>query len=74
MREVASCRLIKALRGKPTLSGCSKNGEDAGVTIVAAGGGLLWVAAAVALVGFLLAKLSHPLSIVEELLDCVFMI
>jgi hypothetical protein len=65
--------LIKALRGKPTLSGCSKNGEDAGVTIVAAGDGLLWVAA-VALVGFLLAKLLHPLLVGEELLDCVFMI
>jgi hypothetical protein len=65
--------LIKALRGKPILNGCSKNGEDARVTIIAAGDGLLWVAA-VALVGYLLAKLLHPLSVVEELLDCVFMI
>jgi hypothetical protein len=65
--------LIKALRGKPTLNGCSKNGEGAGVTIAVAGDGLLLVAA-VALVGFLLAKLLHPLSVVEELLDCVFMI
>jgi hypothetical protein len=65
--------LIKALRGKPTLNGCSKNGEDAGVAIAVAGDGLLWVAA-VALVGFLLAKLLHPLLVVEELLDCVFMI
>jgi hypothetical protein len=46
---------------------------DAGVTIAEAGDGLLWVAA-VALVGFLLVKLLHPLSVVEELLDCVFMI
>jgi hypothetical protein len=30
--------------------------------------------AAVALVGYLLAKLLHPLLVVEELLDCVFMI
>jgi hypothetical protein len=65
--------LIKALRGKPTLNGCSKNGEDVGATIVAAGDGLLWVAA-VALVEYLRAKLLHPLSVVEELLDCVFMI
>jgi hypothetical protein len=65
--------LIKALRGKPTSNGCSKNGEDAGVTIVVAGDGLLWVAA-VALVGYLLAKLLHPLSVVEVLLDCEFMI
>jgi hypothetical protein len=46
---------------------------DAGVTIAAAGGGLLW-AAAVALVEYLLAKLLHPLLVGEELLDCVFMI
>ena len=59
MREAASCRSIKALRGKPTLNGCSKNWEDAGVAIAAAGDGLLWVAT-VALVGFHLAKLSHP--------------
>ena len=65
--------MIKALRGKPTLNGCSKNGEDAGVTIAAAGDGLLWEAA-VALVEYLLAKLLHPLSVGEELLDCVFMI
>ena len=68
--------MIKALRGRLTLDECSKNEEDGVnavvVTRLGAADGLVELAA-IALVELLLAR-SHPLSTIEELLDCVFMI
>ena len=68
--------MIKALRGRLTSDECSKNEEDVVnavvVTRLGAADGLVELAA-IALVELLLARL-HPLSTIEELLDCVFMI